>query len=69
MLVFTLWLRFIPTVCVPAYSFCTANSLLVHLPSSAVMADISKTEKVQLHAPALEELRGGKDFSFDIQVR
>uniref|UniRef100_A0A3B5LI01 DUF1907 domain-containing protein n=1 Tax=Xiphophorus couchianus TaxID=32473 RepID=A0A3B5LI01_9TELE len=22
------------------------------------MADISKTEKVQLHAPALEELRG-----------
>lgn len=33
------------------------------------MADISKTEKVQLHAPALEELRGGKDFSFDIQVR
>lgn len=27
------------------------------------MAGISKTEKVQLHAPALEELCGGKDFS------
>lgn len=32
------------------------------------MADISKTEKVQLHAPALEELRGGKDFSFDTDM-
>lgn len=26
------------------------------------MTDISKTEKVQLHVPALEELRGGKDY-------
>lgn len=29
------------------------------------MADISKSEKVQLHTPPLEELRGGKDLSFD----
>ncbi|KAA8586379.1 hypothetical protein FQN60_000215, partial [Etheostoma spectabile] len=37
---------------------CTAASLRVLLPSCAVMADISKTEKVRLHAPGLEELRG-----------
>lgn len=28
---------------------------------SSVMADSSKTEKVQLHAPDLAELRGGKN--------
>lgn len=48
---------------------CTADSLLLHLPSSTVMAEISRTEKVQLHAPDLEELRGGKDISFDIQTK
>lgn len=29
------------------------------------MTDISRTEKVPLHTPALEELRGGEDFSFN----
>lgn len=38
-----------PLNCIPARSL-----------SGGSMADTSKTEKVQLHAPDLEELRGGK---------
>lgn len=33
------------------------------------MAGNSRTEKVKLHAPALEELRGGKYTSFKIRAR
>lgn len=32
------------------------------------MARNSKTEKVELYAPALEELRGGKYPSFEIRA-
>lgn len=40
---------------------CTADGLLVLLrQNKTVMADISKTEKVQLDVPDLDELRGGK---------
>lgn len=41
---------------------CTFSAGTLNLQGATVMADISKTEKVQLHAPDLEELRGGKDF-------
>lgn len=41
--------------------FCTVNRLAAFPPSTTAMADINNTEKVQLHAPDLEELRGGKD--------
>lgn len=52
-LVITLWLDFYL-----GFS-CTTNSTFVT--PAGVMADMSQTEKVQLHAPHLEELRGGKD--------
>lgn len=59
--VITLWLDFYL-----GFS-CLANSVSTFTTAPG-MAEMSKTEKVQLHAPDLDELRSGKDSNHQVSV-